>query len=167
MTEQRTHRSYVSYIDKSRDYYAAQGYDRPYQWASHTEVPFVRLARPLSECRVGLVTTAYFPRGSEPDGVPSIPPKRPYAAPVDRAGACTHTHDLSWAKDETHTDDPNSYLPVDRLAELVDSGRVRSASPRFYGVPTDYSQRRTHDDAPRVAAWMQEDQIDVALLVPL
>ena len=52
------HRSFVSYIDRSREYYAAQGYDQPYAWAHYDDVPFTPLEKPLSACRVGLVTTA-------------------------------------------------------------------------------------------------------------
>ena len=163
----RSHRSYVSYIDKSREYYAAHGYDRPYQWAAHDEVDFAPLAKPLAGSRVGLVTTASFPRGSEPEDVAPTPPKQPFATSVENAPGCTYTADLSWAKDETHTDDLNTYLPVDRLNEAVEAGRVGSASPRFYAVPTDYSQRRTREDAVRLGAWMLEDEVDVALLVPL
>ena len=167
MSTTRSHRSFVSYIDKSREYYAAHGYDRPYRWATHDDVPFTPLAKPLSESRVGLVTTVFFPRGNEPEGVPTSPPKRPYAAPVDTAPGCTYTADLSWAKDETHTNDLNTYLPVDRLDAAVAAGRVGAASPRFYGVPTDYSQRRTREDAADIARWMAEDEVDVAVLVPL
>ncbi len=167
MADRRTHRSHVSYIVKSREYYAAHGYDRPYQWAAHDDVPFSPLPRPLEECRLGLVTTVYFPRGSEPDGVAPTPPKTPYAAPVHSAAACTYTADLSWAKDETHTDDLDTYLPVNRAEEAVASGRVGSLSPRFYGVPTDYSQRRTRADAADIAGWMAEDDVDIAVLVPL
>ena len=29
------HRIFVSYIDKSREYYLAQGFTNPYRWASH------------------------------------------------------------------------------------------------------------------------------------
>ena len=167
MTSTRSHRSFVSYIDKSREYYAAHGYDRPYRWATHDDVPFAALSKPLSESRVGLVTTVFFPRGNEPEGVPTTPPKRPFAAPVETAPGCTYTADLSWAKDETHTNDLDTYLPVNRLADAVEAGRVGSASPRFYGVPTDYSQRRTREDAEAITTWMVEDEIDVAVLVPL
>ena len=47
-TEQRT---FVSYIDRTREFYAAQGYDKPYRWARNAQVPFAKLAKPLSECR--------------------------------------------------------------------------------------------------------------------
>ena len=61
MPERRTHRSFVSYIDKSREYYAAQGYTQPYQWVYHKEVPFNMLSKPLSDCTVGVVTRATLP----------------------------------------------------------------------------------------------------------
>ena len=39
----------VRYIDRTRDYYLGQGYDKPYEWAHHTDVPFTPLTKPLSE----------------------------------------------------------------------------------------------------------------------
>ena len=163
----RSHRSFVSYIDKSREYYAAQGYGRPYLWASHANAPFTALQKPLSESRIGLVTTVFFPRGSEPDGVAPPPAKAPYAAGTEHAAGCTYNADLSWAKDETHPDDLDTYLPISRVQTAVARGRLASQSPRFYGVPTDYSQRRTRHDATDIARWMIDDNVDIALLVPL
>ena len=58
MNQRRPYRSFVSYIDRSREYYAAHGYAQPYAWATLHDVPFTPLQKPLSECRVGLVTTA-------------------------------------------------------------------------------------------------------------
>jgi hypothetical protein len=66
------------------------------------------------------------------------------------------------------TNDPETYLPLARLAEHAAAGRIGSLNPRFYGVPTDYSQRLTlEQDAPQIEAWMREDGVDIALLVPL
>ncbi|MEJ2088327.1 MAG: reductase, partial [Gammaproteobacteria bacterium] len=48
----------VRYIDRTREYYLSQGYDKPYEWAHFDEVPFARLARPLAECRAALVSTS-------------------------------------------------------------------------------------------------------------
>ncbi|MDH3683511.1 MAG: hypothetical protein OEV40_26625 [Acidimicrobiia bacterium] len=168
MTERRrTHRSHVSYIDKSRDYYAAQGYERAYGWATNDDAPFTPLAKPLAESRVGLVTTAYF----LPDGfvyrVPGDLPRTPATATADQVGNLD-TQYLSWAKDETHTDDLDSFLPLHRLGELADDGRIGSVSERIYCLPTQFSQRQTQKrDAPQVLEWMEEDDVDVALLVPL
>ena len=48
-------RVFVSYIDKSREYYLAQGFGNPYRWAYNRETPFTRPGKPLSECRVAPV----------------------------------------------------------------------------------------------------------------
>ena len=58
MSTGKSHRSFVSYIDKSRVYYQAHGYDRPYRWPHYEDVPFCPLPNPLADCRVGVVTTA-------------------------------------------------------------------------------------------------------------
>ena len=49
--------TYVRYIDKTREYYRSQGYDKAYQWAHFEEVAFQPLPKPLSESRVALVST--------------------------------------------------------------------------------------------------------------
>jgi D-proline reductase (dithiol) PrdB len=55
-----------------------------------------------------------------------------------------------------------------RLQELVEGGRIGGLSPRFYGVPTEYSQRRTREiDAPEVLRLLRQDEVDAAVLVPL
>ena len=61
-----THRTFVSYIDKSREYYSARGYANPYRWACFDDVPFAALPRPLSQSVVTLITTAHLiPADSE------------------------------------------------------------------------------------------------------
>lgn len=40
MDQLRSYRSFVSYIDRSREYYAAQGYNKPYAWPHYDDVPF-------------------------------------------------------------------------------------------------------------------------------
>jgi len=164
MTDGISHRRYVSYIDKSREYYAASGYERPYQWPRYDDVPFTRLAKPLSQCRIGVVTTA----DQAPNQAQGPAPRatKLFAAP-NSAGGGLFT-EKSWDREATHTDDPETYLPLARLAEHVAAGHLGSLGPRFYGVPTDYSQRLTiEQDAPQIESWMREDGVDIALLVPL
>ena len=160
MNKPHTHRSFVSYIDKSRAFYAAHGYERPYAWAHFDEVPFQPLEKPLSQCRVGVVTTA----DKAPRGAPRH--EKLFVAPNQEAGSLFT--DKSWDKEATHTDDPETYLPLTRLQEFAAQGRIGSISDRFYGAPTDFSQRLTlADDAPQIEQWMREDGVDVALLIPL
>lgn len=167
MDELRSHRSFVSYIDRSREYYAAQGYSKPYAWPHYDEVPFTPLPKPLARCRVGLVTTAGKPKPASP--MEAILYRREmYAEPAVPPPAALYTDDLFWDKKATHTKDVDSFLPLGRLAEAARSGRIGSASPRFYGVPTDYSQARTIDlYGPQILKWCREDGVDAAVLFAL
>ena len=155
-----SHRSYVSYIDKSRTYYAAHGYERPYIWAHHRDVPFCTPTKPLAQCRIGVVTTA---DKASRDGPRST---KLFAAPNSEAvGLFTET---AWDRDATHMDDPETYLPIKCLRKAVRQGQIGSLSPRFYGIPTDYSQRlTTEEDAPQIAAWLREDSVDAVVLVAI
>jgi hypothetical protein len=151
-------------MERTRAWYAAQGYQRPYQWATFEDVPFERLAKPLSECRVGVVTTA---GQIDADGRPVLP-KRVYSGSVDDLPARFYTEDLAWDRIATHLDDRETFLPLGHLEALAAAGHICSLAPRFHGVPTEYSQRRTLEvDAPEILERLREDQADVALLVPL
>jgi hypothetical protein len=163
-----THRSFVSYIDRTREYYGAQGYERPYAWAHHTGAPFAPLAKPLAQCRVAVITTASPWREDKPvDGV-LRGAKRVWSGPTDKPPTRLYTDDLAWDKQATHTRDVESFLPLARLAELAAEGRIGGLAARFHGVPTDYSQRRTTEqDAPEILSRCRADGVDVALLVPL
>jgi hypothetical protein len=163
-----THRTHVSYIDRTRAYYAALGYERPYQYAHHTDAPFARLARPLSECRAALVTTA-SPWNDDPAALPK---------PFERSGVWAGdassvperllTENRSWDKESTHTRDVQSFLPIGHLKAHAEAGRIAGVGPRFYGVPTEYSQSRTlREDAPAIEAMCREDRVDVVLLAAL
>jgi len=154
MYQLRTHRSFVSYIDRSREYYAAQGYTKPYEWPHHDDVPFTPLRKPLTESRVGLVTTAGKPK--PPGAVAAMLTQRElYAESSNPLPQHLFTDDLFWDKKATHTKDVNSFLPINQLSEYAASGRIGSASARFYGVPTDYSQSRTLERYAPCSAWFR------------
>jgi hypothetical protein len=79
-----------------------------------------------------------------------------------------YTDDLAWDKESTHTNDVESFLPLEALRSFQREGRIGSITERFHGVPTEYSQRRTIErDAPEILSRCVEDGADIALLVPL
>ena len=149
-------------MQRTRRYYEAQGFEKPYVWAEFKDVPFTSLTKPLADSTVTLMTTAslYDRAATDPrevaSGLMAQPPERLYA------------NDLSWDKQATHLDDLNSYFPIDHLTGFVASGRVGRLAQRFHCVPTGYSQRRPLElDAPAIRRRCREDAVDVALLVPL
>jgi D-proline reductase (dithiol) PrdB len=162
------YRSFISYIDRTREFYSAQGYDRPYCWAQYDDAPFTPLPGPLSELRVTLITTA-SPIGNAKtvNGV-LRGDKQVWSGKTEEPPEALFTDDLSWDKETTHTNDVESFLPIRQLRAFAEEGRIGSVAPRFHGVPTDYSQRRTiEQDAPEILRRCREDNVDVALLVPL
>ncbi len=79
-----------------------------------------------------------------------------------------HTAELAWDKEATHTNDLASFFPLELLQQFVAEGRIGRLAERYHCVPTDYSQRHTLEvDAPKILQACQEDEVDIALLVPL
>ena len=166
MIKRRADRSFLSYIDLSREYYAAHGYDKPYKWIFHHTVPFTKLSKPLSQCRVALLTTTDLEKPAGESKQERHLLRKVYAHPVADAPKRFYTRDLQWDHESTHTEDNDSFMPLNRLAECVADGRIGSASPRFYGVMTDYSQGKTfRKSAPKVLEFCREDGVD-ALILP-
>ncbi|MCK6556135.1 hypothetical protein L6Q96_16385 [Candidatus Binatia bacterium] len=160
-----THRTYVSYIDKSRDLYLARGYSNPYRWAHFEDVPFAPLARPLAQSAVTIVTTA-MPAPDNADDVPES--RKVFSISGAPPPAKLSTEGLFWDRGATHTDDLDSFFPIHRLGEFVREGRVGRVAARLHCVPTEYSQRSTIErDAPEIVRRCREDGAAAALLVPL
>jgi len=163
--------TYVRYIDKTREYYQSQGYDKPYKWAHFDDVPFSRLTKPLAESLVALVSTGEVEvKGvdlSEDEnqmgnvgGVYSIPAD----TPEERLFSASHSYD----KHATTLEDVNAFFPAARLREAVATGRIAGLTKRFIGVYNAYSQRRTLGrDAPEVLKRLREDGADIAVMVPV
>lgn len=155
------YRTTLSYVDLSRRFYAAQGYEVPYRWATNFDAPFTVPTVPPAEANVALVTTSFPVADGEQ------PPKSVYAAPTQPSPAAMYTADVFWHKTATHTDDVESFLPLGALAAASADGTIGRVNERFYGVPTSYSQRRTVADAKQIEVWCREDKVDLVLLVPI
>lgn len=150
----------VRYIERTRAYYRALGYTKDYVWSHHEGVPFARLQKPLAESRLALITTA---APANFDGR-----KRFWAGEIARPPASLFTANLAWDKESTHTDDRESFLPIEAVTQLATEGMVGGLARHFVGVPTEYSQRKTiAEDAPQVLRRLRDDGADIALLCPL
>ena len=166
MIKRRPNRSSLSYIDLSREYYAAHGYVKPYKWISHQNVAFTKLEKPLSKCKIALLITTDLEKLPGESAQERHLSRKVYAQPVADAPEHFYTLDLQWDQESTHTRDNDSFMPLNRLAECAVDGKIGSASPRFYGVMTDYSQGKTSKkSAPKVLEFCKEDGVD-ALILP-
>ncbi|OCK59796.1 hypothetical protein [Bradyrhizobium sp. LMTR 3] len=150
----------VQYMERTRHYYRALGYANDYVWATFDEVPFTLPAKPLSDLRIALITTA---SPLDFDGV-----KRVWSGVVSPPPEKLFTDNVAWDKESTHTNDRGSFLPIETAFELVADGIIAGLTPRFHGVPTEYSQRKTKTtDAPEILARVRQDGADAAILCPL
>jgi D-proline reductase (dithiol) PrdB len=161
----------VPYMQRTRTYYQALGYGAPYEWAHFIDVPFQPLRKPLSQCRVALVTTAAPLRPEAGDQGPGAPynARAKFYQVYSLDSAQGHDLRISHvAIDRVHTtgEDAGTYFPLPALRRAATAGRVGSVAPRFHGAPTNRSQRTTIDvDAPEIVARCTADAVDAAILV--
>lgn len=161
----------IAYMQRTRDWYRALGYEDAYRYAHFEEVPFHRPPKPLRDTVLALVTTAApFQPGKGPQG-----PGAPYNAAakffVPYTGDAAIDHDVRIshvAIDRKHAnmEDANCWFPLPLMRRWAGEGRFRLA-PRFHGMPTHRSQRHTLQvDVPVLLQRCREDGADAAVLVP-
>ncbi|QCI65851.1 glycine/sarcosine/betaine reductase selenoprotein B family protein [Phreatobacter stygius] len=162
----------IAYMQRTRDYYLTLGYGNPYRWAHYDHVPFQPLAKPLTQSRVALVTTAapyQADKGDQGPGAAYNASAKFYAA---YSGRSDEDHDVRIshiAYDRTHTtaEDPNSWFPLPLLRQFAAEGRIGALAPRFHGAPTNRSQKTTIEtDAPEILERCRADGVDAVVLVP-
>lgn len=162
--------SFVRYIDRTRDYYLAEGYKEPYRWAQFEDVPFTPLKKPLAESRVVLISTSEISqRGVESDtGDDMQSGGGVYTIDADVPAEELYSPTDSYDKYATTLDDIGAFYPTVALHEAVKAGRIGSLTKRFHGVFNAYSQRRTRErDVVEALRRCREDGADVAVLTPV
>lgn len=143
-----------------------------YPWRRIDPVPWTSLAKPLSACRLALVSSAgYVVPGQQPfdDGIRGgdfsfreIPFDADPSSLIDTHRSRSFDH-------AGMASDPNLAFPLDRARELASSGVIGSVNRRhlsFMGSITAPG-RLVRQTAPQAARLLVEDQVDVALLVPV
>lgn len=143
-----------------------------YPWRRIDPVPWSPLAAPLAAARVALVTSAgmYRPGLDEPFvsllGGDTSFRLIPDDTPVQDLVVGTVSHAFDRAASEQ---DRNIAFPLDRLHEMVAAGSIGSAAPRHVSISGNITApgRLVRVSAPRIAAELRADQVDVALLVPI
>lgn len=157
----------VDHIKRTRDQYAALGYP-PYSWVNIPEAPpFTPLPKPLSECRLGLVSSGGVYRAGQvafhyKDDISLR--VIPTDTPARELRATHFAYDLTDARK-----DPNVVLPLAALRELQSTGELGELAENAYtfmgGI---YSSRKVREQiAPELASRFMQDEVDVVLLVPV
>jgi D-proline reductase (dithiol) PrdB len=157
----------VDYIQRTREQYDGLGYPA-YEWVRiEDDPPFVPVAKPLAESRVGLIASGgIYQHGQvgfnykDDISFRIIPTK----ARSESLRVTHFAYDLTDARD-----DPNVVFPTQTLQDLARSNRIGELAENAYtfmgGI---YSARKVRDIlAPALADRMQNDEVDVVILVPV
>ena len=145
---------------------------KTYAWRRIDPVPVALLQKPISQCRVAVVSSAGFV-------VPGDEPFSDSASGGDDSFRVI-TGDADVQSLEDHHDsksfshagveaDRNMGLPLDRLHELVTTGEIGSVAPRHISVMGSITtpDRFVSCTLPAIADLLVEDHVDVALMVPV
>ncbi len=145
---------------------------KAYPWRRIDPVPWAPLKKPLQHSRAAVVSSAGFVQpGQEPFdesirggdySFREIPSDTDVSTLID-----THRSDLY-----DHSglqQDPNLAFPLDRLRELVKSGRIGSLNQRHLSLMGSITApgRLVKKTAPLEVRKLVEDGVDIALLVPV
>jgi D-proline reductase (dithiol) PrdB len=157
----------VDYIQRTREQYARLGYP-PYRWVENTQAPpFTPLTKPLGQCRVGLIASGgVYVKGQVAFHFKDDTSYRAISRDVDyQELRVTHfAYDLTDARA-----DPNVVFPLQTLRNLEADGHIGDVAPHAYtfmgGI---YSARRVREElAPQLTDRMVNDEVDLAILVPV
>ena len=143
---------------------------------SHDAIPWTPVSKPLSESKVALLCTAGLSmEGDEPFDMEGERQRPTWGDPSWRRIRSDATS-ANVQANHLHIDtgyverDLNVALPLDRLRELIADGEVGAMAATHYstmGFQGNDSSVLENESAPAIAAAMQSEEVDLALLAPV
>lgn len=158
----------VNYVQALAEHYGSMGFP-PYQWTINETAPLTPLTKPLSQCRVALLTSggisekhaqAWNPDARNDFRLDAIPAK------TDADGFQIHD---SYYDHSDADNDINTVFPLVRLAELAAEGFIGDVAPRHFSgfMGRIYKRSQVLDvEAPRFAQMLSDDEVDALVAVP-
>lgn len=158
----------ITYVDALARFYGAQGHP-PYQWTLNHDAPLHRLSKPVSECRVTMLTSGGISQCSMPAWDPlARNDHRLDQIPASASSDDFQIHDAYYDHADAERD-LNCQFPIDRLRELDAAGEIGSLAPRFWSgfMGRIYNRSKvTEESAPAFAEALQNDEVDLLIAVP-
>ncbi len=159
---------HVEYMKMIADRYGKLGYPA-YQWYhAEDEPPFAPLKKPLSESRIGVLSTSgayvvgqkayYYKDDSSTRAIPKDTPK-------DKI----HFSHLTENYLEGPRRDPGCMVPTEALRRLEDEGAIGEVADEIFScMGAVYSQRRVREElAPAMLDAYRAQKVDAAFLIPM
>ncbi len=158
----------TEYIRQTRENYDKLGFE-PYHWYEAADDPaFVRNRKPLSESRLGLISTA----GTYVSGQQAFYTKDDTS--IRAIPSNTSTGDIRFAHIMENylveaRQDPCTVFPIEALNQLQKEGVIGDLADNFFSCMGGiYSRKRVNNELiPNLEAAIDREQLDLLLLVPL
>lgn len=158
----------IRYVDRLNAFYRSQGFP-PYQWSVYETAPLTPLTKPLSQCRVALLTSG----GVSCKAMPPFNPLarndlRVDAIPQETPADCFVINDAYYNHQDADRD-INCIFPLERLRELADEGVIGGTAPHQYSGFMGRTYTRTAvltEAAPALVRRLKQEGVDVFVLVP-
>jgi D-proline reductase (dithiol) PrdB len=145
---------------------------KAYQWRRIDPVPWAPLKKTVAQSRLVLVSSAgMVAPGQEPfdDSIRGGDPgMREISRDID-VSTLIECHRSDVFDHAGIRQDPNLAFPADRLRELAETGRIGSLNHRYFSLMGSITApgRLIKRTLPQVVHKIVEDEVDIALLIPV
>ncbi len=152
--------------------FSTRQYLKVYPWKQIDPVPWVKLNKNLSECRLAIISSAGFVPADQEPFDPYIKGGDVSFRKIPSSINVNQLNDYHKSKSFDHSgmrEDPNVAFPIDRVRELAELGRIGSVNHQhlsFMGVITAPS-RLINRTAPEAVQLLVQDGVDIAVLIPV
>jgi D-proline reductase (dithiol) PrdB len=158
----------IRYVERLNRFYQSQGFP-PYDWTVNESAPLTPLRKPLSHCRVSLLTSGGISRRESPPWNPQARNDlRLDAIASDAPSDDFQVHD-DYYDHRSVRQDLNCMFPIDRLRELAAEGVIASVAPRLWSGFMGRIYKRSEvvgEATPALARELRKDGVDLFVLVP-
>ena len=158
----------LKYVDMLNEAYQAEGHP-PFRWSIFDSAPWQSLSKPLSECRVSMLTTAGVSRECDAPFNPlAINDLRLDAIPSDTKSDTLQINDAYYDHRSVQKD-INCQFPIDVLHQLAADGVIGEVAPRLWSGFMGRIYKRTElmeQATPAFLQQLREDNVDLLVLVP-
>ena len=158
----------ISYVDELNKHYGSMGFPS-YEWTVNETAPLTRLNKPVSECRVTMLTSG----GISHCTMPGFNPDARNDHRVDEVDQDVTSSDFqindSYYNHDDADQDINCVFPIDRLKEMAADGLVGSIAPRFWSGFMGRIYNRTkliEESIPAFIEKLREDAVDILVTAP-
>ena len=138
-------------------------------------IPWTPLSKPLPQCTIAVVSSAALVLNSDHPFDLEIERRDPWFSDPSYRVLPRNTRTGEVQIFQLHINpafarqDLNCVMPLERLAELEESGEVGCAAPSHYSYVgyTLRPERLLNETVPRVIEQMRSEQVDAVVLVPV